>query len=272
MSDLYLALDPGIDTPAPSGAPLAYDYDQVIGNSVAQWWLPYAGFVSPASGNIQDLLSMKLSGGTTLSQPTVAQRPLLMSDPLVCNGKPFLRFAKNPAGLPDRFAFTFPAASNLSWTKVMIVRQFNGGAPESVNFWNTTNVVGRHFLTCSATTGIIAHRVDSTNEAVCYYTPADPTPFWQLPHLLMASFDHLTGTVALSVDGGAFATATNALATATRTDTSFFASATDSTNQGTSGDVWMAALAPLALHLPANAALLGYIKQYTRDNFGLTIA
>lgn len=252
---------------APAGALLMPDYEVAIGAdpTTVEWWHPDTDAITESAGAVSQLRSQKATGGTVLNQATAASQPTLLSAAI--NGRNALRFAKQTVGAPDRFLYTFPAGASLSWTKIMVVRDFS---ELSGNLWSASDGNG-HRLEFAYSVNDLNHvlaRMGAANVLTSFFKPR-PLNTW---FLVMSSFDHVAGQSALSVNGGGWALSSATGGSVTGTASGIGAFPADGSNAGGTFDAAMIALDSTALHLAGNATKLGLWKQLIRDDFGLTIA
>lgn len=252
------ALSLNADITAPTGAKLLPNYDRVIGldASTWAWFVPDTAYITLTSGKVSAWANRK-SGGPTITQGTAGVRPVVGGDATIL-GRPYLRFTST-----NQLPLTgFPAGASLSWSKILVARQYGSGIPKAAALFSSANSAGRHLLSTSVTTGNVAQTVGSPDVA----TNNVIAPDWSQWLMIIASWDHTTGTAGLYIStvGGSFSTNTNALAVASLTSMTI----------GSSGDVDYAAIGvdTTALHLTANLAKLNWWKQWVRDRFGLTVA
>lgn len=253
-----LAISVQADIPAPSGARLLPNYDRVLGESASTfaWWVPDAAWLTLVSGLVSNWNSRR-AGGPALTQATAGVRPTPGADSSIL-GRPYLRFTgSNALALAS-----FPAGLSSSWSKLMVLRRHGAGIPKAASLLTSANSAGRHLLQLSATTGNMTQTVGSPTAVATTITP----PSWADWRLVVATWDHLTGTGGLYASNlsPSFTTAVNAAGSGATLTTATL---------GGAGDVDYAAVAvdSVALHLPANATKLAWWKQWTRDRFGMSV-
>lgn len=251
---------------APSGALLMPDYETAIGAdpTTVEWWHPDADAITESGGVVSQLRTQKATGGTTLTAVT-GSRPALLA--AAVNGRNALRFQRNASEPPDRFAYTFPAGAALSWTKIMVIRDYG---PLQGELWSTdgTNAHRISFVNTVNDGDHVLARGGASLASSALFKPR-PLNAW---FLVMQSFDHVAGRVALSVNGGSWILGSAGVTVDVTASNIGARPSETSNNTGGQFDAAMIALDSTALHLAGNAAKLTLWKQLVRDDFALTIA
>ncbi len=256
----------GAPIPPPPGALLMPDYDVAIGDDpgTVEWWHPDPGYVTVSDGLVSSLRTQKAHGGTHLSAEG-GHRPALLENAI--NGRAALRFQRNPDEPPDRFVYEFPAGPSRSWTKIMVLRDYG---PLQGDVWSADGPSSHRLqFTHLANDGHrVLHRVIASQTSSAIFRPR-PVNAW---FLIMASFDHVTGRVGLSIDGGRWIIGRKGASLEPATSTIGARPADTDRNSGGQFDAAMIALDNAALHLPEHAAKLALWNQLVRDDFALMIA
>lgn len=262
----YTVINGGADIVPTASASLDPDYEAIITPDVESWFDAYASGLTLVSGVVSNVANQK-PGGAALTQGAVGSRPAIEAAKL--DGRDAFIFTRGVGVLPKRLLNTFPAGASLSWTKVMVVWDSEGATTgdQGALWGGGGNGAGAHRV--HRNSGNIIHRCGgATNEALVQVAID-----WTVPHLIMADWDHTTGTAGLSIDGLSWTTTTNALASVTQTACAIGAEPTTSSGLGWNGWGFEYLIYPVSLRLSANATKLAWAKQLIHDDFpSLTIA